>query len=150
MDSTPAPKSRPEPAPRQEPESRPAPPPQPAAEEPPAPQAPAGGWPGWPAFRERLRGLLAVSDYSFLGNSAMAEGRLDGHRLTLWAVNDFLRDMLDKPAITRPMAQLCQDLTGTACQVEVKVGKAPPEEAAPEVDALDAFLAQAGDNIIVE
>ncbi|MDE6280698.1 MAG: DNA polymerase III subunit gamma/tau, partial [Oscillospiraceae bacterium] len=113
----------------------------------------AGGWPGWTAFREQLKGVLAVSDYSFLSNPAMAEGRFDGSRLTLWAANDFLRDMLDRPAITRPMAELCQRLTGVARQVEVKMGKAPPEDApdaAPAMDALDAFLAQAGDNIIVE
>jgi len=155
-----------EPAPRRE--TRPAPAPadsvQPAsrlkpeaAPAPPAASQSAPGWPGWPAFREQLKGVLAVSDYSFLSNPAMAEGRFDGGRLTLWAANDFLRDMLDKPAITRPMAQLCQGLTGAARQVEVKVGKAPAEDVSappsanpPGIDALDAFLAAGGTNIIVE
>ena len=31
----------------------------------------------------------------------MAEGRFDGRQVTLWTANDFLRDMLDRPAITR-------------------------------------------------
>ena len=151
----PAPKAGPGPAPGQETESRPAPAPRPAAEEPAAPQAGDGGWPGWPAFRERLKGVLAVSDYSLLGNPAMAEGRFDAGRLTLWAANDFLRDMLDKPAITRPMAELCGQLTGVARQVEVKAGQAPPEDPtgsapAPAADPLDAFLARGGSNIVVE
>ncbi|MDE6260602.1 MAG: hypothetical protein K2M42_07035, partial [Oscillospiraceae bacterium] len=149
MDPVPAPKLSPKQAPKQERPAQPAPDPQSKAEQIPAPQASAGGWPGWPAFREQLKGELAVSDYSFLSNSAMAEGRFDGSRLTLWVANDFLRDMLDRPAITRPMGSLCQKLTGVAHQVEVKMGKAPPEDA-PAMDALDAFLAQAGDNIIVE
>lgn len=151
-DMEPAPKPAPKQVPRREPEPRPAPPP--AAEEAPAPQGGGSGWPGWPAFREQLKGQLAVSDYSFLSNSAMAEGRFDGRRLILWTANDFLRDMLDRPAITRPMAQLCQALTGAAFQVEVKMGSAPPEDIpAPTVqgmDALDAFLAQGGPNITVE
>ena len=146
------PEAKPRPRPTQKAEPAPTPAPQPKTEENPIPQASAGGWPGWPAFREQLKGLLAVSDYSFLSNPAMAEGRFDGSRLTLWTANDFLRDMLDRPAITRPMAQLCQRLTGAAHQVEVKMGKAPPEDApeAPAMDALDAFLAQGGSNIIVE
>ena len=67
------------------------------------------------------------------------------------------QDMLSRPDITRPMAELCQKLTGTARQVDVQVGQAPPEDAFPApsapaagVDALDAFLAQGGSNIIVE
>lgn len=143
-------KPKPRPTPKAEPAPIPAP--QPKTEEAPAPQAVGTGWPGWPAFREQLKGVLAVSDYSFLSNPAMAEGRFDGSRLTLWAANDFLRDMLDRPAITRPMGSLCQRLTGAAHQVEVKLGTAPPEDApeTPAMDALDAFLAQGGSNIIVE
>ena len=145
-----APAPRPAPRPRREPE----PVPPPAASPPPAPEAAGGGWPGWPAFRDRLKGALAVSDYSFLSNPAMAEGRFDGRQITLWTANDFLRDMLDRPAIVRPMVQLCQQLTGTAHGVVVKVGQAPPEAAPaiqpPPVDALDAFLAQGGPNITVE
>ena len=128
--------------------------PAPAAAQPSPPQGAMEGWPGWPAFRERLKAKLAVSDYSFISNPAMAEGRFDGRQVTLWTANDFLRDMLDRPAITRPMAELCQALTGAAHTVAVKVGQAPPEAApAPQaapVDALDAFLAQGGPNITVE
>jgi len=137
------------------PASIPQPPPQPKAEatppsQPAAPSAP--GWPGWPSFRDQLKGLLAVSDYSFLSNPAMAEGRFDGGTLTLWVANDFLKDMLSRPDITRPMAELCHKLTGAAHQVEVREGHAPPEQA-PAVaaaDPLEAFLAVGGTNIIVE
>ncbi len=150
------PEPRPAPAkkPRPAPAAQAAPEPVPTRPEEPVPQGAAGGWPGWPAFRDRLKAKLAVSDYSFISNPAMAEGRFDGRQLTLWAANDFLRDMLDRPAITRPMAELCQALTGAAHTVAVRVGQAPPEAApaaqgAP-VDALDAFLARGGPNITVE
>ena len=139
-------------------EAEPAPPPVETSapkSQPVSPNVP--GWPGWPAFREQLKGALAVSDYSFLSNSAMAEGRFDGRQLTLWVANDFLRDMLDRPAITRPMAELCRKLTGTAHQTAVKVGQAPAEDA-PDAspvpggaaDPLEAFLGRGGSNIVVE
>ncbi len=145
--SRPAPKAQTAPDPAPSPREEPAP----AAQQP-APQGAAEGWPGWPAFRERLKGRLAVSDYSFISNPAMAEGRFDGRQITLWAANDFLRDMLDRPAITRPMAELCQALTGAVHTVAVKVGQAPPEAApAPaQADPLTEFLAQGGSNITVE
>ena len=131
-------------------------PPAPQAEaEPPAP-APQDvpGWPGWPSFRAQLKSALPVSDYSFLSNSAMAEGHWDGQQLTLWVANDFLKDMLGKASITQPMARLLQALTGTARPVEVRVGHAPPETPPASgdggTDPLDAFIGQGGGNIIVE
>ena len=152
-DVEPRPAKKPPARPRAGLEPRPAPPvqAQPAPEA--APRAPGGsGWPGWPAFRDQLKSLLAVSDYSFLSNSAMAEGRWENGQLTLWVANDFLRDMLDRPAITRPMAELLQRLTGAAGRVALTVGQAPAETA-PALqtgDALEAFLAQGGSNITVE
>ncbi len=123
----------------------------------PAPAQPAqaadGNWPGWSAFCAQLKGTLAVSDYTFVNNAAMTQGRWDGRELTLWAANDFLRDMLDKTSITRPVMELLQRVTGVQARVSVKVGAAPLEGAvgAPAgPDALDAFLAQGGSNIIVE
>ncbi len=118
------------------------------------PAPPAGGhWPGWSAFCAQLKGMLAVSDFTFVNNAAMTQGRWDGRELTLWAANDFLRDMLDKTSITRPVTELLQRVTGVPARVSVKVGAAPPEGAAEEpagMDALDAFLAQGGSNITVE
>ena len=151
----PAPAPRPQPF-KQAAEPWPEPPPAPKPEPTPAPEpAPQNvpGWPGWPAFRDQLKGALAVSDYSFLSNPAMAEGRFDGGKFTLWVANDFLKDQLSRPDIVRPMARLCQQLTGIAHQPEVRVGQAPPEEApvpVEEGDALAAFLARGGSNIIVE
>ena len=131
----------------------PGPEPSPKRMDSPAPPAGGGSWPGWSAFCARLKGTLAVSDYTFVNNAAMTQGRWDGRELTLWAANDFLRDMLDKTSITRPITELLQRVTGVQGRVSVKVGAAPPEEAvgAPAgPDALDAFLAQGGDNIIIE
>ncbi len=139
--------------------ARPAPTPAPAQPAPaPAPSSVSRSWPGWPALRDQLKAVLPVSDYSFVGNSVMTDGSWDGQTLTLWAANDFIRDMLDRPAITAPVAQTAGRLMGGAVRVAVKVGKAPIEQPAPaptpalsdEDDALEAFLAGGGVNIIVE
>ncbi len=123
----------------------------------PAPQtAPTNvpGWPGWPAFLAQLKGMISLSDYSMINNPAMAEGRFDGRKLTIWTTFEVVKKIASSPAVTQPMAQLCQQLTGVAHQVEIRDGQAPPEEipAAPPgaVDALDEFVARGGSNITVE
>ena len=143
---------KPAPAPRAE-ES-----PQPPAAEPEPVPANVPGWPGWAAFVERLKGALDIGDYSLIKNPAMAEGRFDGHKLTIWTNIEVVRTTLGKAEVAQAMARLCRELTGVARQVEVKEGQAPTEELPaerggpipPAADALDAFLAQGGDNIIVE
>ena len=145
--------------PVREEEARPAPPAQTAEVRPvPAPTA-GGSWPGWPAFREQLKNVLAVSDYSLIGSDAMAQGRWDGRELTLWVANSFLKTMLDKPAFVRSVAEAAQRVTGVPARVSVKEGSPPAGdvpsggnggEAPPALDALDVFLAQGGSNIIVE
>ena len=142
------------------PVERPIPAEQPAPKAAPAPaKAPSGGrWPGWPAVRDQLKATMPVSDFSFLGNSAMVDGSWDGQTVTLWVINDFIRDMLDKPGIVTPVARTVSRITGVEAHVAVKVGNAPKETApapvfAPveeEEDALEAFLADAGSSIIVE
>ena len=145
--------ARPAPAPAQLPK-----PAAPAAESAASPAA-AGRWPGWNAFKEALRPSLPVSDFSFIGNAAMCGGSFDGHTVTLWTANDFLRDMLSKPAITGPVAKTAERLLGGPVRVNVVTGTAPAETvpAAPaaqppegEEDALEAFLASGLGNIIVE
>ena len=113
-------------------------------------------WPGWPSVRDQLKAVVPVSDFSWLGNSGMVDGSFDGQTVTLWVLNDFVRSMLDKPNITGPVAQTVGRITGAQVHVAVKVGSAPKEQpvfippAEEEVDALDAFLAGAGSNIIIE
>ena len=140
--------NRAEPAP-QRPEDPPAREPEPV----PVP-ANVPGWPGWAAFVERLKGALDMGDYMLIKNPAMAEGRFDGQKLTVWTSIEVVRNTLAKPGVAQPMAELCGRLTGVVRQVEVKAGQAPPEElpSAPagEVDPLAAFLVDAGPNIIVE
>jgi hypothetical protein len=67
--------------------------------------------------------------------------------------------MVDKPAITGPVAQQAQALLGRPVRVLVQMGRAPaqaaPAQAVPapgpgEEDALEAFLASGQSNIIVE
>ena len=154
--------------PESKPESRPAvetPQPKPEVK---APQAPvsaasapvasAAGWPGWSTVRDALKGALPVSDYSFIGMPGMCEGRCDGSTVTLWTANDFVRDMLDKPAITQTVANVVQGMMGVPLRVAVQTGAAPAERIVPatpapayeEEDALEAFLAGGQGNIIVE
>ena len=123
-------------------------------------QSTGGSWPGWTAFLVQLKGVLDMSDYAFLSNSSMTQGSWDGHALTLWAANDFLRDMLDRTAITRPIAQLAERLTGVPVRVVVLEGKVPEGGAAPApaeqipapppADPLETFIAQGGSNVTVE
>ena len=118
-----------------------------------------GTWPGWPAFREQLKHVMDISDYSLVSSDAMAQGRWDGREFTLWVANSFLKTMLDKPAFLQSVAETAQRVTGVRARVSVKEG-APPTgdtptgeagtEAPPALDALDAFLAQGGSHIIVE
>ena len=133
--------------------------PKPGPKAPAAPvSSPAAGWPGWATVREALKAALPVSDYSFLGNPAMCEGRCDGSTVTLWTTLEFVRDMLDKPAITGAVAKVVQGIMGTPVRVVVQTGTAPAERIAPvsappaveEEDALEAFLSGGLGNIIVE
>lgn len=151
------PKAEPKPEIKPEPvaEAKPQPKPQPVA----APvQSAAAGWPGWATVREALKSALPVSDYSFLGNAAMCQGRWDGNTVTLWASLDFVRDMLDKPAITGAVAKVVQGMMGVPVRVAVQVGTAPAERIAPvsappvaeEEDALEVFLSGGLGNVIVE
>ena len=121
--------------------------------------AASGSWPGWPAFRAQLKGVLAVSDYSLIGSDAMAQGRWDGQELTLWVTTGFVKTTLEKSAVIKSIAELAGRVTGVPARVSVKEGIPPVEDipsgealgpASPPPDALDAFLAQAGDNIVVE
>ena len=122
------------------------------------PVAPVGGtWPGWSVLRDALKGEIEMGDYIFLANSAMVEGHLEGDVLTLWANNGFIRDMMDRQAILEKVGRKASQLAGRTVRVAVKVGVAPAEKPAlaveapgEEVDALEAFLAEGFDNLIVE
>lgn len=154
----PAPEERP---PWEEPEPVPVRREEPVSAPPPAAKsavqpAPTGSWPGWSAFKDALRPAIPVSDFSFF---SMCGGSFDGRTVTLWTANDFLRDMLSKPAITGPVAKTAERLLGGPVRVNVVTGTAPAETApaAPvpqppegEEDALEDFLASGLGNIIVE
>ncbi len=139
----------------------PAPEPEPARTAPggaPAQAAQAAGkWPGWPAFRARLKGVLPVADFAPLSDPAMAEGSLKGDTFTLWALNGSVKTMLDRPSILRSVGELARQITGGPVRVEVRVGRAPAgTPSAPErgpdgpPDPLDEFLAGNRGDITVE
>ena len=134
-----------------EPDRKPAPAAEPAAS--PAPAA----WPGWPVLRDALQPDIGMGDYVFLSNPDMVDGCLTDSKLTLWACNEFIKGMIDKQAILEKVARKAAQLAGRPIRVEVKVGQAPAENLQPapaaddgEFDALEAFLAEGHDNLIVE
>ena len=151
------PKAKPQPVQMPEPQPEPKPTPKPPVAATPVGSS-AAGWPGWTTVREALKGALPVSDYSFLGNPAMCEGRCDGTTVTLWASLDFVRDILDKPAITGAVAKVVQGIMGAPVRVVVQTGTAPAEQIVPvaappvagEEDALETFLSGSLGNVIVE
>ena len=128
----------------------------------PAPAEPAASpasavWPGWPVLRDALQPDIGMGDYVFLSNPDMVNGCLTDSKLTLWACNEFIKGMIDKQAILEKVARKAAQLAGRPIRVEVKVGQAPAENLQPapaaddgEFDALEAFLAEGHDNLIVE
>ena len=117
-----------------------------------------GNWPGWNSVRDALKAVIPVSDYSFLGNAAMCEGRYEEGTVTLWVMNDFMQTMLNKPEITGAIAKVVRGMVGRDVQVKFRVGAAPAERVVARAvapvqeaeDALEEFLSGGLGNIIVE
>ena len=145
----PPPKAAPQPAPR--------PAPQPAAAAPAAPKAAAAGDPAlWKALVPALMGKVPMGEYTFLSDPAATVGDYHDGVLTLWADSDFVKGLLEKPAVLDPVTRECARMAGRPVQVFVKEGRppvqAPAASAAPtpapaasapaaEHDNLDDLLA---------
>lgn len=138
----------------------PTPAPQPTPTAAPAPSGGQSGWPGWNVVCGQLKGVLSTGDYTFFSMPAMLTGRWDGDVVTIWAANQFLADLVEKPDISGAVSQVAGRFLGYRVPVKVQVG-APPAEtvqetAAPvsqsggEKDALDAFLAAGHSNVTEE
>ena len=132
--------------------------PQPA---PPAPATPVGGqtgWPGWNVVCGQLKGALSTGDYTFFSMPAMLTGRWDGEVVTIWAANQFVADLVEKPDISGAVSQVVRGFMGQRVPVKVRVGAPPAEtvqttpasQSPEEEDALDAFLAAGHSNVTVE
>jgi DNA polymerase-3 subunit gamma/tau len=93
--------------------------------------APAGDF--WPGLVAGLKGRVPMGEYSFLSNPAMVKGTIDGPLLTLWAQNDFVRNMVNKPGIVATVEKAAKLLPGGPYRVVVTVGEAP--KAAPSAPA---------------
>ena len=184
--ATPAPKPAPRPAPQPAPvpkptpapvaEDRPpweeAPPkaaeqpvPEPVREQPrpdpePAPrragQPPQAGF--WPEFAAGLLGRVAPSVKPFLTNQQAVCGTWKDGVLTLWVVDDFHKQMLEKYDVPKVAANAANLRFGQPTRVVMTIGRPPeeqvqaaPAEPAPaEADALDQLLDFGKfDNIII-
>lgn len=94
----------------------------------------------WPGMVAGLKGRIPMGEYSFLSNPTMVQGRVDGPVLTLWAQNDFVRNMISKPGILAAIGKAANLLPGGPYRVTVTVGT-PPAPAVGEHDKLDDLLA---------
>lgn len=83
---------------------------------------------------------MNVADFCFVGNPEMVVGSVGDHEVTLWVQSDFVKGFIDKPDILALVAQTAEELTGSPCRVQVKVGQAPPEGTEEPRDELDDFL----------
>ncbi len=139
QDYLPAPKPvAPPPPPR--PVAPPPPPkPAPVAKPTPAPQTTppvTGGATGdsgfWSNFAASLRGTrVPASVMPYFTNPEKVTGVLQNGVLTLWVPNSFTKSMLDKPAITEPLAGVTAERVGSPVRIAFQVGKAPAVTAAP-------------------
>lgn len=130
----------------------------PAKEQQPLPpsRTPAGGGAAgdfWPGLVAGLKGRIPMGEYSFLSNPAMVKGTLDSPVLTLWAQNDFVKNMISKPGILAAVEKAAGLLPGAPYRAVVTVGE--PPVAAPGFeggDKLEELLAmgQQFDNIIIK
>ena len=130
--------------------------PAPAPKAEPAPVAADGDF--WPSFCAGLHGLVPPSAHPLLANAALVAGTWSGGVLTLWVQDEFTKALINKPAITEPMAKAATARFGQSTRVVFSIGKAPAQaqapapQPAPETDALDQLLdfGSKFDNIVIE
>ncbi|MBM6887215.1 DNA polymerase III subunit gamma/tau [Pseudoflavonifractor phocaeensis] len=107
----------------------------------------------WPGLVTGIRGKFPA-EYPFLSNPASVQGRIEDGVLTLWVIDEFIKDMVGKASILEELARLASTQVGKPVRCAVKVGKAPAEQvdARQKHDNLDDLLAlgRQFDNIIIE
>ena len=107
----------------------------------------------WPGLVTGIRGKFPA-EYPFLSNPASVQGRIEDGVLTLWEIDEYIKDMVGKASILEELARLASTQIGKPVRCAVKVGKAPAEQAdaRQKHDNLDDLLAlgRQFDNIIIE
>ena len=122
-------------------------PPSPASTKP-APAAPPQGAEGaafWRSLLDELMGKVPMGEYTFLMDPAMAMGDYHDGVLTLWADSDFVKGMLEKPAVLDPVGAQAARLADRSVQVFVKVGRPPAQAPAPAAPAPGQAAESGGD-----
>ncbi len=121
----------------------------------PAPRGSVSAGDFWPSMVDSLKGRVPMGEYMFLKK---VQGRVEEGVLNLYVDSDFTRNMLNKPAVLDPVAEVANGVLGGTHRVALVVGDAP---AAAKVasdtppsggDALDDLLAfgEQFDNIIIQ
>ena len=107
----------------------------------------------WPGLVTGIRSRFPA-EYPFLSNPASVQGRIEDGVLTLWVIDEFIKDMVGKASILEELARLASTQVGKPVRCAVKVGKAPAEQADSQKkhDNLEDLLAlgRQFDNIIIE
>ena len=107
----------------------------------------------WPGLVTGIRSRFPA-EYPFLSNPASVQGRIEDGVLTLWVIDEFIKDMVGKASILEELARLASTQVGKPVRCAVKVGKAPVEQADSQKkhDNLEDLLAlgRQFDNIIIE
>ncbi len=97
--------------------------------------APAVGTPSfWPTLLKQVVGKIPMGEYTFLCDHASTDCRLQGDVLELWAANDFIRGLLDKPGVLEPVSSLASTLAGHPLRAVVKQGVPPVSPSASSVN----------------
>lgn len=116
----------------------------------------------WPGFSTGLKGKVPPSAFPYLANPAKVTGCWAPGVLTLWVDSPFTKAMLDKPAITGPMAQAAETAFGGPARIAFQVGTPPVDDSPtpvvaaqatpPKADALDDLLAFGAqfDSIVIQ
>ena len=118
----------------------------------------------WGAFSAGLRGSVPPAAYPYLTNPAAVSGVWKDGVLTLWVQDEFTKAMLNKSAVTEPVARAAQARFGVPARVAFSLGtppapagdSSPAPDASPltreEEDALEALLdfGKQFDNITIQ
>ena len=80
----------------------------------------------WPKLVTAMRGAVKMPAYSFLKKADSTVGIREGNVLTIYCIEEFVYDIINKPEVLTAIADVASAQAGTA--VEVKLHKGAPSE----------------------
>lgn len=109
----------------------------------------------WTAIAAGLKGKVGRNVWCFLGNADMVKGTYQSGILTLWAVDEMIKDAISRHTVTEIIRELAQSRLGCPVRIVVKQGKpdiSARTVSAPPHDKLDDLLSfgRQFDNITIK